>query len=120
MLTRNGESDVWFVCAGEAEMQFGKEKVKIYESTFTPMYYVVTETKYKCQMKLVCQLPTEKVSLLDQLLWHSGEMASSAWLLWNRPNFSRQMVNNKPREVMTHNYCADIVLKLHCADGCYA
>ena len=45
----------------EAEMQFGKDQVKVYQSTFTPMYYAITETKYKCSMKLVCQLPTEKV-----------------------------------------------------------
>ena len=45
----------------EAEVQFGKDQVKVYQTTFTPMYYAVTETKHKCSMKLVCQLPTEKV-----------------------------------------------------------
>ena len=52
------------VLAEEAETQFGKDQVKVYQSTFTPMYYAVTETKYKCSMKLVCQLPTEKVCQL--------------------------------------------------------
>ncbi|XP_076453867.1 glutathione reductase, mitochondrial-like [Babylonia areolata] len=45
----------------QAEKKFGKENVKVYESNFLPMYYAVTETKFRCQMKLVCQLPTEKV-----------------------------------------------------------
>lgn len=45
----------------EAEEKYGKENIKIYKSEFTPMYYAVTTRKEKCQMKLVCALPDEKI-----------------------------------------------------------
>ena len=46
---------------GEAETKFGAEKVKVYQTAFTPMYHAVTARKTKCRMKLICQLPEEKV-----------------------------------------------------------
>lgn len=45
----------------EAEQQYGKEKIKVYSTTFVPLYYALTETKVKCSMKLVCLLPEERV-----------------------------------------------------------
>ncbi|XP_060065480.1 glutathione reductase, mitochondrial-like [Ylistrum balloti] len=45
----------------EARTKYGDDKIKIYSSVFTPMYYAVTQTKHKCSMKLVCLLPEEKV-----------------------------------------------------------
>ena len=45
----------------EAIAKYGKDKLKIYVSTFTPMYHAVTERKTKCHMKLICALPEEKV-----------------------------------------------------------
>lgn len=48
----------------EAKAKYGEDKIKIYKSVFTPMYYALTEHKVKCSMKLVCLLPTEKVSYL--------------------------------------------------------
>ncbi|GAB1600693.1 glutathione reductase, mitochondrial-like isoform X1 [Argonauta hians] len=45
----------------EAEKLHGKSKIKVYQTTFTPMYYAITTHKEKCMMKLVCLLPEEKV-----------------------------------------------------------
>lgn len=45
----------------EAKAKYGADKIKIYNSTFTPMYYAVTSRKEKCSMKLICALPEEKV-----------------------------------------------------------
>lgn len=58
----------------EAEKQFGKDSIRIYTSTFTPMYYAVTEAKYKCSMKLVCLLPEEKVIGLHMIGQGCDEM----------------------------------------------
>jgi len=45
----------------EARSKFGDEKVKVYQSTFTPMYYAVLSHKQTCSMKLVCVGAEEKV-----------------------------------------------------------
>lgn len=46
----------------EAVNAYGKENVKIYITSFVPMYHAVTERKTKCVMKLVCATKQEKVS----------------------------------------------------------
>ena len=51
--------------AVEAEKQYGKDKLKIYRSSFTPMYHGVTTRKTKCSMKLITVLPEEKVNLVN-------------------------------------------------------
>nr|XP_036853597.1 glutathione reductase, mitochondrial [Manis javanica] len=45
----------------EAIYKYGKENVKIYSTTFTPMYHAVTKRKTKCVMKMVCVDKEEKV-----------------------------------------------------------
>ena len=47
----------------EAEKEYGAENIKIYKSTFVPMYYALmdADNKVKCSMKLVCLGPEEKV-----------------------------------------------------------
>ncbi|KAF6084103.1 glutathione-disulfide reductase [Phyllostomus discolor] len=45
----------------EAMHKYGKENVKIYSTTFTPMYHAVTTRKTKCVMKMVCANKEEKV-----------------------------------------------------------
>ncbi|KAL3859583.1 hypothetical protein ACJMK2_009799 [Sinanodonta woodiana] len=45
----------------EAQQKYGSDKIKIYRTTFTPMYYALSEVKSKCSMKLVCVLPEEKI-----------------------------------------------------------
>ncbi|KAG8130304.1 hypothetical protein E2320_016904 [Naja naja] len=45
----------------EAINAYGKENVKIYITSFVPMYHAVTERKTKCVMKLVCATKQEKV-----------------------------------------------------------
>nr|XP_009685585.1 PREDICTED: glutathione reductase, mitochondrial [Struthio camelus australis] len=45
----------------EAISAHGKENVKIYSTSFTPMYHAVTKRKTKCVMKLVCAGKEEKV-----------------------------------------------------------
>ncbi|GAB6028233.1 hypothetical protein CHUAL_002422 [Chamberlinius hualienensis] len=45
----------------EAIKKFGGQDVKIYKSSFVPMYYAVLKNKQYCHMKLVCQGREEKV-----------------------------------------------------------
>lgn len=45
----------------EAISKYGKENVKTYSTTFTPMYHAVTKRKTKCVMKMVCANKEEKV-----------------------------------------------------------
>lgn len=47
--------------AEEAVAVHGKDKVKIYNTSFTPLYHAVTQRKVKCVMKLVCAGKEEKV-----------------------------------------------------------
>ena len=55
-----------FYFLGEAEAKYGKDKIKMYTSDFTPMYFSVTTRKEKCQMKLICALPEEKVFFVNE------------------------------------------------------
>jgi len=45
----------------EAAAKYGQDTLKVYKSTFVPMYHAVTARKVKCHMKLICQGPQEKV-----------------------------------------------------------
>ncbi|MHC5228038.1 glutathione-disulfide reductase [Enterococcus sp. LJL99] len=45
----------------EAIEKYGKETLKIYRSTFTPMYFALDEYRQKCDMKLVCVGEEEKI-----------------------------------------------------------
>lgn len=45
----------------EANKSWGKENVKIYKTSFTPMYHSITTRKSLCIMKLVCVGKEEKV-----------------------------------------------------------
>ncbi|XP_032068554.1 glutathione reductase, mitochondrial isoform X1 [Thamnophis elegans] len=45
----------------EAVNAYGKDNVKIYITSFVPMYHAITERKTKCVMKLVCATKQEKV-----------------------------------------------------------
>lgn len=45
----------------EAISKYGKENVKTYSTTFTPMYHAITKRKTKCVMKMVCANKEEKV-----------------------------------------------------------
>ncbi|NXL75537.1 GSHR protein, partial [Leptocoma aspasia] len=45
----------------EAVAIHGKDNVKIYNTSFTPLYHAVTQRKVKCVMKLVCAGKEEKV-----------------------------------------------------------
>lgn len=45
----------------QANDKYGKENVKIYNSTFTNMYHSVTTRKTKTVVKLICMGPEEKV-----------------------------------------------------------
>lgn len=48
----------------EAEKAYGRDKLKIYRTSVTPMYYAVTKRKVKAHVKLICLLPTEKVCIM--------------------------------------------------------
>ena len=45
----------------EARKEFGDENVKVYQSTFTPLYHALTTRKQLTRMKLICAGPQEKV-----------------------------------------------------------
>lgn len=45
----------------DAREKYVNKPIKIYQSTFTPMQYAITETKEKCHMKLVCVGEEEKI-----------------------------------------------------------
>ncbi|NXU47791.1 GSHR protein, partial [Turnix velox] len=45
----------------EAMATYGKENVKVYNTSFTPLYHAITQRKVKCVMKLVCVGKEEKV-----------------------------------------------------------
>ena len=45
----------------EARKKYGDENVKIYKSSFTPLYHALTTRKQLTRMKLVCAGPNEKV-----------------------------------------------------------
>ncbi|XP_030335320.1 glutathione reductase, mitochondrial isoform X8 [Strigops habroptila] len=45
----------------EAVATHGRENVKIYSTSFNPLYHAVTQRKVKCVMKLVCAGKEEKV-----------------------------------------------------------
>ncbi|XP_006803305.1 glutathione reductase, mitochondrial isoform X1 [Neolamprologus brichardi] len=49
----------------EAIKTRGKENVKIYKTSFTPMYHAITSRKSQCIMKLVCVGKEEKVSVIS-------------------------------------------------------
>ncbi|MGX7243975.1 glutathione-disulfide reductase [Enterococcus quebecensis] len=45
----------------EAVEKYGDENIKIYQSTFTPMYFALGEYRQKCDMKLLCVGEEEKI-----------------------------------------------------------
>lgn len=45
----------------EAIKEYGEEKVKVYRSSFTPMYSAITSHREPCKMKLICVGDEEKV-----------------------------------------------------------
>ena len=51
----------WFMIVPIAKSKYGEENVKIYKSTFTPLYHAMTQRKQLTKMKLVCAGPQEKV-----------------------------------------------------------
>uniref|UniRef100_A0A8C2INY8 Glutathione reductase, mitochondrial n=1 Tax=Cyprinus carpio TaxID=7962 RepID=A0A8C2INY8_CYPCA len=65
--TRAGVYAVGDVCGralltpDEAIKTWGKDSVKVYTTSFTPMYYAMTTRKSQCIMKLVCAGKNEKV-----------------------------------------------------------
>lgn len=51
----------------EAIAKFGKDALKIYSSSFVPLYCSMSEKKVKTYMKLICAGPEEKVIGLHML-----------------------------------------------------
>lgn len=54
--------------------QYGSENVKVYKSSFTPMYSAVTRHRQPCRMKLVCVGADEKVVGLHGIGFGVDEM----------------------------------------------
>lgn len=47
--------------------------MKIYSTSFTPLYHAITQRKVKCVMKLVCAGKEEKV--------RGGDLGGDIWVL---------------------------------------
>nr|QIQ54713.1 glutathione-reductase [Psychrobacter sp.] len=58
----------------KAVEQYGKDNIKCYSSSFTPMYHAVTTHRQKCRMKLVCLGEDEKVIGLHGIGFGVDEM----------------------------------------------
>ncbi|MDH2924267.1 NADPH-glutathione reductase [Nicoletella semolina] len=58
----------------QAIEQFGAENVKVYTSSFTPMYSAVTQHRQPCRMKLVCAGDNQKVVGLHGIGFGVDEM----------------------------------------------
>ncbi|MCW9710630.1 glutathione-disulfide reductase [Avibacterium sp. 21-586] len=58
----------------QAIEQYGTENVKVYKSSFTPMYSAVTQHRQPCQMKLVCVGKDEKIVGLHGIGFGVDEM----------------------------------------------
>ena len=58
----------------QAIAQYGAENVKVYKSSFTPMYSAVTQHRQPCRMKLVCVGKDEKIVGLHGIGFGVDEM----------------------------------------------
>lgn len=58
----------------QAIAEYGHENVKVYKSSFTPMYSAVTQHRQPCRMKLVCVGKEEKVVGLHGIGFGVDEM----------------------------------------------
>ncbi|MFQ1050243.1 glutathione-disulfide reductase [Avibacterium paragallinarum] len=58
----------------QAIEQYGAENVKVYKSSFTPMYSAVTQHRQPCRMKLVCVGKDEKIVGLHGIGFGVDEM----------------------------------------------
>ena len=58
----------------QAVEQYGEENVKVYKSSFTPMYSAVTQHRQPCRMKLVCVGKDEKIVGLHGIGYGVDEM----------------------------------------------
>lgn len=58
----------------QAIAQYGEENVKVYKSSFTPMYSAVTEYRQPCRMKLVCVGKEERIVGLHGIGYGVDEM----------------------------------------------
>lgn len=58
----------------QAIAQYGEENVKVYKSSFTPMYSAITQHRQPCRMKLVCVGKEEKVVGLHGIGFGIDEM----------------------------------------------
>ncbi|MDG2947119.1 glutathione-disulfide reductase [Bisgaard Taxon 10/6] len=54
--------------------QYGAENVKVYKSSFTPMYSAITQHRQPCRMKLVCAGADEKIVGLHGIGFGVDEM----------------------------------------------
>lgn len=58
----------------DAIKQYGAENIKVYKSSFTPMYSAVTQHRQPCRMKLVCLGENEKIIGLHGIGFGVDEM----------------------------------------------
>ncbi|MGX3065977.1 glutathione-disulfide reductase [Ursidibacter arcticus] len=58
----------------QAIEQYGAENIKVYKSSFTPMYSAITQHRQPCRMKLVCAGKEEKVVGLHGIGFGVDEM----------------------------------------------
>ena len=67
--------------------EYGEDQVKIYRSSFTPMYFALGEYRQKCDMKLICVGKEEKLSvcMASASVLTKCYKALQSLLKWARP-----------------------------------
>ncbi len=58
----------------QAIAQYGADNIKVYQSSFTPMYSAVTQHRKPCKMKLICAGSNEKIVGLHGIGYGVDEM----------------------------------------------
>jgi len=61
---------IYTLCVAEAEEKYGRSSLKMYTSSFLPLYHAVTQRKIKTHMKMICLLPTEKACAFIRIRYH--------------------------------------------------
>ena len=81
----------------EAREKYGDDQIKIYKSSFTPLYHAMTQRKQLTKMKLVCTGPEEKVVGLHMIGRGCDEMLQVRILVFVPNNM--QKTNKKKTRI---------------------
>ena len=84
---------IWIGTCGiterEARQKYGDDQIKIYKSSFTPLYHALTQRKQMTKMKLVCAGP-EEVAVGLHMIGRGCDEMLQVWINF-RFYFKRQI-----------------------------